>query len=137
MSADALAKEVGYSSQSGISNLENRAVGRGGFKLPDIAKALDFSLEWFLNGPDVEDMSQVPSFYHLDISKTYAAEPEGKYKTTRQQAHDLIDQLSELGVEKAISMLEVIATAHPRTTEDSAGVRVPATTRYVKSARAR
>lgn len=53
---------VGYKTQSGISNLENRATGRGGFQLPKIAQALDFSVEWFLNGPDTEDMSQVKPY---------------------------------------------------------------------------
>lgn len=137
MSADALAKEVGYSTQSGISNLENRAVGRGGFKLPDIARALDFSVEWFLNGPDIDDMSLVPPFAHPNLLPHKVEEPQGKYFTSRQRAHQLVDQLSEYGLDRAINMLEVIATAHPRTGEDSAGVSVPARAKYVRSSRAR
>lgn len=126
LSGEALAKEVGYSTQSGISNLENRAVGRGGFNLPKIAKALDFSLEWFLNGPDVEDMSLVPSFANVAPTGR-VEEPQGRYATTRQHAHYLLDQLSELGIDKAITMLEVIAAAHPRGKEVRAGLHVPAT----------
>lgn len=132
LSGEALAKEVGYSTQSGISNLENRAVGRGGFNLPKIAKALDFSIDWFLNGPDVEDMSLVPTFANVAPTGR-VEEPQGRYATTRQHAHYLLDQLSELGVEKAISMLEMIAAAHPRSKEDGAGVPLPA--RVNKSAR--
>lgn len=125
LSGETLAKEVGYQTQSGISNLENRSVGRGGFNLPKIAKALNFSIEWFLNGPDVEDMALVPPFASSGAAHRIE-EPQGKYATTRQHAHHLLDQLSELGIEKAITMLEVIATAHPRSKEDSAGVPLPA-----------
>lgn len=125
LSAEALAKEVGYSTQSGISNLENRAAGRGGFNLTKIASALDVSLEWLLNGPDVEDMAGVAPFFVNDPS-VKVEEAAGQYLTTRQHAHQLVDQLSELGIEKAISLLEIIALAHPRSKEIRAGVFVPA-----------
>jgi transcriptional regulator with XRE-family HTH domain len=51
-SAALLAEKVGYKTQSGISNLENRISGSGGHKLRDIANALGVSVEWLLNGPD-------------------------------------------------------------------------------------
>ena len=47
-----LAEKVGYKTQSGISNLENRISGSGGHKLRDIANTLGVSVEWLLNGPD-------------------------------------------------------------------------------------
>lgn len=62
MSGDELARLVGYKTQSGISNLENRATGRGGFMLPKIAEQLNFALEWFLDGPDTENMSAVSPY---------------------------------------------------------------------------
>lgn len=126
LSGEALAKEVGYSTQSGISNLENRTSGRGGFNLPKIAQVLDFSIEWFLNGPDVQDMSMVPPFLGR-TSGSRVEELQGEYLTTRQHAHRLLDELSELGIDKAITMLEMIATAHPRSKEVRAGLHVPAT----------
>lgn len=131
LSGETLANEVGYKTQSGISNLENRSVGRGGFNLPKIAKALNFSIDWFLDGPDVEDMSLVPPFGASTMGQR-VEEPLGKYATSRQHAHHLLDQLSDLGVEKAITMLEMISTAHPRSKEDGAGVSLPA---QVKRAR--
>ena len=125
LSGETLANEVGYKTQSGISNLENRSVGRGGFNLPKIAKALNFSIDWFLNGPDVDDMSRVPPFGSTSMSLV-VEEPQGQYLTSRQHAHHLLDQLSDLGVDKAITMLEVIAAAHPRSQENGAGVSLPA-----------
>lgn len=132
LSGEALAKEVGYSTQSGISNLENRTHGRGGFNLPKIARALNFSVEWFLNGPDVQDMNSVPPF-NSRAEGHRAQEPQGEYLTTREHAHRLLDDLSEMGIDKAITMLEMIAAAHPRSKEDRAGVRVPATVSRSKS----
>lgn len=60
-SAHALALKVGYKTQSGISNLENRPTGSGGNKVGEIAKALGVPLDWLINGPDTET---VP-FIHL------------------------------------------------------------------------
>lgn len=51
-SALTLAKKVGYKTQSGIANLENRVGGSGGNKIAAIAKALGVPLEWLMNGPD-------------------------------------------------------------------------------------
>ena len=42
--------------------LENRATGRGGYKLSQIAQALDVSVQWLLGGPDTVDMAHVPGF---------------------------------------------------------------------------
>ena len=47
-SAGYLAKKVGYKTQSGISNLENKATGSGGNKIGKIAAALDVTLDWLM-----------------------------------------------------------------------------------------
>lgn len=63
MSADTLAHKVGYKTQSGISNLENKASGSGGNKIAKIAQVLDVSVDWLLNGPDgisIPFLSQQP-----------------------------------------------------------------------------
>lgn len=65
LTAEELASMVGYATQSGIANLENRATGRGGYRLPRIAQALDVSLDWLLGGPDTIDISDVPGYFHL------------------------------------------------------------------------
>ena len=62
MTAEELALQAGYATQSGIANLENRATGRGGYRLPKIAQVLNVSLEWLLSGPDEIDMAKVPAF---------------------------------------------------------------------------
>lgn len=59
-SADYLAKKVGYQTQSGISNLENKATGSGGNKIGKIATALDVTLDWLMNGPDSENVPFQP-----------------------------------------------------------------------------
>ncbi len=88
MSGETLALKVGYKGQSGISNLENRSNGRGGFQLARIAKELDFSLTWFLNGPDVDDLSQVGPY--TPDQKTVAKEVDSEYKTSRSIAHPIV-----------------------------------------------
>lgn len=62
MSGEELAHLAGYKHQSGISNLENRATGRGGFGIQKIAEALDVPIEWLINGPDTENMMTVERF---------------------------------------------------------------------------
>lgn len=62
MTAEELASKVGYATQSGIANLENRATGRGGYRLPRIAQVLNVSLNWLLSGPDDIQMSEVPAY---------------------------------------------------------------------------
>jgi len=59
-SAFYLARKVGYKTQSGIGNLENKATGSGGNKIGEIAKALDVSVDWLLNGPDFENVPFLP-----------------------------------------------------------------------------
>lgn len=124
LSGEELALEVGYKTQSGISNLENRWTGKGGFRLPAIAKVLNFSLQWFLEGPDTDDMSTVPAYEAQATHKT--AEPEARYNTARGRAHQLIDGLNDAGVFKAIEYLELISDKYSQEQNNSAGVFVPA-----------
>ncbi|MEY4975176.1 MAG: hypothetical protein RIQ97_371 [Pseudomonadota bacterium] len=62
MSAGLLALRAGYAGASAITNLENRATGRGGFRLLRIAQVLDVSVKWLMDGPDMADMSEVPPY---------------------------------------------------------------------------
>ena len=66
MTAEDLAKKVGYSTQSGIANLENRATGRGGYKLALIADALGVSLDWLLNGDKIDNFVDMPTLKEND-----------------------------------------------------------------------
>lgn len=135
LSGEELAHRVGYKTQSGISNLENRATGNGGNKLPDIARVLDLSLEWFLQGPDTDDMRTVPPYRRPDVSHEAAPrhivprsaeEPRRMYFTPRHKAHALIDQLSDVGLSHAIELLEGLAARHPISSGERAGLPLPA-----------
>ncbi len=130
LSGEELAKKVGYKTQSGISNLENRGSGHGGEKLPKIAEALNFSVEWFLNGPDTDNMNSVKPFntyapanpaipIHTDDRRgTDWGTPTGRAKT-------LLGQINDEGMARAIEYLEMLAKNYPRN-GDSAGDRLPA-----------
>lgn len=140
LSGEELAFRVGYKTQSGISNLENRATGNGGNKLPQIAQALDFSLEWFLQGPDTDDMRTVPPYRSGQASYTApGATPapatqetaSSAYMTPRQRAHALVDQLSLLGLTHAIELLEGLVSRHPGSSGERAGIPLPAQAKRV------
>lgn len=140
LSAETLASRVGYKTQSGISNLENRATGRGGFALPRIAEELNFALDWFLQGPDTEDMRTVPTFrppvwtselvQATPASTSLVRESTEDY-SPRAKAHRLIDQLSEKGLSHAVELLEGLAERHPANQTERAGVLVPAPHKHV------
>jgi transcriptional regulator with XRE-family HTH domain len=74
-SGEHLAQLAGYKQQSAIGNLENRATGQGGNKLPAIAAALKVPLTWLLEGPD----SDVVPFFDDPGSAQIAAEPLATY----------------------------------------------------------
>ena len=133
LTGEELAKKVGYKTQSGISNLENRANGRGGFMLPRIAMALDVSVDWLLEGPDTHDMStvqqytsKVPTYSQSQKEPEQVREPEAKYNSLRAEAHRLIDEISDFGLTRVLGMLEDAAAMHPASSQTSAGVLVPA-----------
>ncbi len=74
MTAEELALQAGYATQSGIANLENRATGRGGYRLPKIAQVLNVSLDWLLSGPDDIEMANVPAYLNSS-GNTSLAQP--------------------------------------------------------------
>lgn len=78
-SADQLAKKVGYKTQSGISNLENKATGSGGNKITDIARVLSVSVDWLLSGPDCENVPFLPQ--SIDTTATQTG-PAQAFQTT-------------------------------------------------------
>jgi transcriptional regulator with XRE-family HTH domain len=134
LSGEELALKVGYKTQSGISNLEHRWSGNGGYRLPAIARELNFSLQWFLEGPDTEDMTTVPAYDSAaaitpnQVISKQAKEPRPStaFKTPHERAQQLIEQLNELGAVKACEYLEMLVERHPATHHDGAGVYVPA-----------
>jgi transcriptional regulator with XRE-family HTH domain len=128
MSGEELAHKVGYKTQSGISNLENRNGGMGGAKVFLIAKVLDVSLHWLLNGPDTNDMKTVQPFSDTQIATTAheAREPENAYLNDLQAAHKLLDAMSSEGVKTIIEILRMTAAKYPRHEGGGAGVPIPA-----------
>lgn len=60
MTGKQLADKVGYKNQSAISNLENRAATTGGTKAALVAKALNVSADWLLDGPDSDTVPFLP-----------------------------------------------------------------------------
>lgn len=134
LSGEELAIKVGYKTQSGISNLENRSTGRGGFALPKIAEVTNFSVEWFLQGPDTEDMNTVEPFTRTRQkwpdatanSELKVSDRAKKFDTPRDLAHRLVDSISDKGLMHAIELLEGLASRHPLDQKHSAGLSVPA-----------
>ena len=69
LSALDLAILVGYKTQSGISNLENKASGSGGHKIKEIARVLDVSVDWIMNGPDSETVPFLTRRWPQQVSR--------------------------------------------------------------------
>jgi transcriptional regulator with XRE-family HTH domain len=143
LSGEELAAKVGYKTQSGIANLENRAGSSGGHKLPKIAEVLNFSVAWFLSGPDVADMTQVPAFdassgvkaifatytpteKNASIPAVNNAGPAAPFDL-QTRAFAAIRLLNEEGLLKAIDYLEMLAHKHAQNSPNRAGISVPAT----------
>lgn len=130
LSGEELAKKVGYKTQSGISNLENRASGHGGEKLTKIAEALNFSVEWFLNGPDTEDMASVKPFFSFKPANApiplHTEDRIGPdWSTPTGRAKHLLGKINDDGLTRAIEYLEMLAIKYPRN-GNGAGDHVPA-----------
>jgi transcriptional regulator with XRE-family HTH domain len=111
LSGEELSEMAGYKTQSGISNLENRATGRGGFQLPKIAQALDFSIEWFLDGPDTDDMSQVKPYAdnqarnvvneasHSDFNWPFMSISRNEWQSIPIETRTIIERLAKSMIE--------------------------------------
>lgn len=112
LSAEELAQLSGYATQSGISNLENRATGRGGNKINQIAAALNVTVDWLMNGPDSD---HVP---FIDIGvKTYAPIVAIPFVTNEpdrliDEAVHLLSKMSASGRQEAINFLRFLSSQH-------------------------
>lgn len=136
LTGEDLAIKVDYKTQSGISNLENRTTGNGGNKLPRIAEVLNFSLEWFMQGPDCDDMATVPPYRpHSGLSdrpKPGNHSPRvsdlspARYLPARTTAHQLVDLISDAGLEHCLDVLKTFAERYPAQRDQSAGLPLPA-----------
>lgn len=131
LSGEELAHKIGYKTQSGISNLENRNGGMGGAKVFLIAQVLDVSLHWLLNGPDTADMRTVPRFSgeQPEAHRYQIREPSPVYATDFQAAHSLIDSMNLEGVRTILEILRMTAAKYPRHETDGAGIPVPASSK--------
>lgn len=128
LSGEQLARLVGYKTQSGISNLENRATGHGGGMLPKIAEALDVSIEWLLQGPDIDHPNEIPRFGNR-LAKIIESDNKD-IDHLRSKAQLLIYMLNEIGLNHAIALLEGLTQNHSSTKHDNgAGVHLPAPTK--------
>lgn len=102
LTGEQLAQRAGYKNQSAIGNLENRATGRGGLRLTKIAQALGFPLDWFLNGPDYDDLSV------LEQQLREKGVPVGAATSHADRLASLLDQLNEEGAARAVEYLELL-----------------------------
>jgi len=106
MTAETLAARVGYKSASGIINLENRATGRGGYKIDSIAKELDVDEKWLLNGPDTDDMSKVPPY--KDAPTHHVSEAYDSDIFVRGLCNSIIAELPSDSLSKALDYLRML-----------------------------
>ena len=97
--------------------------------LPKIAEALDVSLDWLLQGPDTEQMSQVARFHTSVVASEYTSSYSvNGAEDVRGRAHQLVERINEKGLLAAIEILEALADRHPADSTGRAGLSVPAST---------
>jgi transcriptional regulator with XRE-family HTH domain len=96
MSAEELAHKVGYATQSGIANLENRATGRGGYKLAQIAKVLNVSLEWLLHGDNNTPIAHVPPYTVEEPASDWHGQNWPFHRISRAQWNNLTPMEREM-----------------------------------------
>lgn len=109
LTGEQLAVRAGYKNQSAIGNLENRSTGRGGFRLPKIAQVLGFPLEWFLNGPDYDDLAVLEErLRHQPQQQGYAPQERTEHLTA------LLGQLNAEGVDRAVEYVELLQYKYRR-----------------------
>lgn len=85
-----LANRVGYKTQSGISNLEQRATGSGGNKIGQIAQVLNVPLDWLINGPDSD---KVPFLSNESISQATVVQLSAAQEAASRQYDALTHQM--------------------------------------------
>ena len=109
-----LANKVGYKTQSGISNLEQRATGSGGNRIHKIAQALNVPLEWVMNGPDsdtvpfiagIENISDHENVVQLPIT----SDQTQQYDPLTRQVISLFSEFDTAQKSAAIALLTQFA----------------------------
>lgn len=131
LSGEQLALDVGYKNQSAISNLENRATGTGGTKLPQIAKRLRVPLQWLADGPDSDDVPYAEPLIGAGITDAkYSTDSHDELSAYREdasmgEAMQLFRQLDTAQRLKVISYMQFIASEGQRASETGAGDRDP------------
>lgn len=108
-----LAHRAGYKTQSGISNLENRASGTGGRNIKKIADALNVSIEWLMHGPDSDIPPFLPPLTPFEATKKNdltgtASEPENGWDAGTSEALQLFRGLSHDGRQQALTYLRFL-----------------------------
>lgn len=113
ISAERLAEMVGYKTQSGIANLENRATTSGGTKLAKIAKALRVDVQWLLEGPDSDQVPYVKPIAQPPLPAAivnHAAQPDPVWPFARvhpQRLRDLWQRLNAKQTEDATLDIDI------------------------------
>lgn len=131
LSGEELAIAVGYSHQSAIGNLENRATGTGGTKITKIAKALRTPVQWLLEGPDSlevpysEPMVSNADAANLRITGTQAHQEQREYALdgSLAEALQLFRALATAQRIKAISYMQYLASEGAQASEEANGNR--------------
>jgi len=101
MTAEALAKAVGYRWQSSIGNIESRMGGQGAKKLPDIARVLGVPLQWLIEGPDSLNVPFItPSSAPIPLPTA------PNYKVQEPPAPDLVDA----SMQEAMTLFRLLDT---------------------------
>lgn len=115
-SGQQLADAVGYANQSAIGNLENRARSTGGHKISAIARALDVSVEWLLNGPDsdlVPNLQGTPTFSAVPARAHSMHESTGPAPGgTEAELLQLYRTMSIAGQAEALRYMRYLAQQH-------------------------
>lgn len=134
LSGEELAFAVGYSHQSAIGNLENRATGTGGTKIAKIAAKLRVPVQWLLEGPDSDQvpLAETLTTYDSDIrfsviDLTAQEETPAPYHDdgSLAEAMQIFKKLTTAQRVKAISYMQFISAEEQRTSEAADGNHHP------------
>lgn len=125
MTQGELARRVGFNHQSAIGNLETRNSTRGGFKIMQIAEALEVPVEWLMSGPDGPSVPYSQPRNELEVR-----EPSPTYPSANLGiAIELLRSLKPDQLLEAITYLEFLKGRRQRRSNNSAGSTVPAPTK--------